>query len=449
MEELICSVCRDEYEAVRAVPVVMPLCGHTFCRPCVVLVCHAGRFECPTCRKGHSSYDPENLPTNYAVLNLAEDKKNKFRHGSCRQHSNPLDFWCGTCREALCGLCIFHGHIKDGHDVHQAKNLVPEMQKDALTKGNMFLESLKMEQSEQVKKGLIQVLLATKFAKNIGELQTIMNGLEQQSGINEILHNASVLDSMVTRLTKKEPADQAAGIEALLDSPREPDSRPGLESAFQEEWMSTPTDACRVSFVGSNNRHSRVRWENDDLLVYCLSFEAQTCSINIQISQLQLLLPHDNPEVFMSLGIGANRSVPTTPLGRIRILLNGRSRNAQQFLALCLGTPAPGIAYRGSRFSNVDEKGENGEQLRMSTDSRCNRAYVEDLEDVGFDECLAGLVCRVGPAGFQICTRDDPGSYFPRALGHVIEGMDVVMEATQHEPITEVMVTEVGVIVPT
>ena len=85
----------------------------------------------------------------------------------------------------------------------------------------------------------------------------------------------------------------------------------------------------------------------------------------------------------------------------------------------------------------------------MSTDSRCNRSYVDDLEDVGFDECLEGLVCRVGPAGFQICTRDDKGSFFPRALGIVIQGMNVVMAATQHEPITEVMVTDVGVIVTT
>ena len=197
MDDLICSVCRDEYESIKAIPVLMPLCGHTFCRPCVVSVAHAGRFECPTCRKKHSRFDPEDLPINYALLNLAGDKKNKYRHGSCQQHNNPLEFWCGTCREALCGMCLFHGHIKDGHDVHQTKDLIPDMKKDALSKGEMCLEGLKMKQSEIVKKGLIQVLLATKDRTDISQLQKVMDKLDNQSGINEILLNELTMNSLI------------------------------------------------------------------------------------------------------------------------------------------------------------------------------------------------------------------------------------------------------------
>ena len=447
MEGLICNVCRDEYESVRAVPVLMPLCGHTFCRPCLILVADAGRFDCPTCRKGHSSYNPGSLPTNYAVLSLIEEKKNKFKHGSCRQHGNPIEFWCVTCSESLCGLCIFHGHIKDGHDVQQAKCLGLEMKKDALTKGKTFLESLKLEQSEQVKKGLLQVLLATKNANNMDELKNMMEDLEQQTSINEILLNASELDTMITRLTINGPDAEDSG---LLESLREVEYRSGLDAAFKAELSNSRINGCNVRFVDSHNRNSRVNWENNELHVYCLSFEEYTASINIQISQLKLLLPHDKLEVFMSLSIRGRRSVPTRHLGRIRIALKGRSNNAAQFLALCLGTPAPGVSYHCARFSNVDVKGENGEHLCMSSDSRCNRSYVNDLEEVTcMEECLKGLVCRVGPAGFQICTRDSPRIFYPRPLGKVVQGLDVVMEAIQHEPVTEVMISDVGVIVPT
>ena len=139
------------------------------------------------------------------------------------------------------------------------------------------------------------------------------------------------LNIIINNLSNKEPSEQEDGIVGLFESTLKVEERQGYDAALQAECTASQIDPCSVSFVGSNNRNSRVSWEDDDLHVYCLSFETKKASINIQIAHLQMLLPNDNPEVFMSLGVGTTRSAPT-----IRILLNGRSRNAQQFLALCL-----------------------------------------------------------------------------------------------------------------
>ncbi|XP_071537092.1 uncharacterized protein [Panulirus ornatus] len=74
MEELPqCLLCQECFDDGQHIPVALPACGHTFCRPCLVRLRDMranSAFKCPTCRKEYQECTPENLPCNWVVLNL-------------------------------------------------------------------------------------------------------------------------------------------------------------------------------------------------------------------------------------------------------------------------------------------------------------------------------------------------------------------------------------------
>ena len=69
MEELLtCSVCCERYCENERQPVLLPRCGHSFCRPCVTLLLSAGCIICPTCRTDQRIEAAHRLPTEFTLL---------------------------------------------------------------------------------------------------------------------------------------------------------------------------------------------------------------------------------------------------------------------------------------------------------------------------------------------------------------------------------------------
>lgn len=78
--ELFCGVCREVYEAGEREPVVLPSCGHAFCRSCLTKLEEDGDkmgsyLSCPTCRTSHKSPSVRALPPVFALLHLSESYK--------------------------------------------------------------------------------------------------------------------------------------------------------------------------------------------------------------------------------------------------------------------------------------------------------------------------------------------------------------------------------------
>lgn len=69
--EITCSVCSEVYsEEDGREPVMLPECGHTFCRECLIsLQCTS--VTCPSCRKHYTGLHVETLPVNFAQLGIA------------------------------------------------------------------------------------------------------------------------------------------------------------------------------------------------------------------------------------------------------------------------------------------------------------------------------------------------------------------------------------------
>lgn len=210
---------------------------------------------------------------------------------------------------------------------------------------------------------------------------------------------------------------------------------------------SPPTMCC--SFTNGDGRHATMKWEESRIHLYSLTEDQQTSSVMMHMSMLQHILPKDKPEVFLELGAG------TRILGRVYIQLRGRTRNAQQFFALCLGTMGP--SYRGARFYGIPwpQHHRHVQSLTcreyMSENIPRTEPLMENLTDGRENQvemCLSGLVARVDDSGFEICTRDEPDAYLHNVLGEVLEGMSVVREAANHEPVSEVYIKQVGVVIP-
>ena len=122
-----------------------------------------------------------------------------------------------------------------------------------------------------------------------------------------------------------------------------------------------------------------------------------------------------------------------------------------------MGTMGP--SYVGSCFSHVAYQGRPKETL-------CCKEYWSESDGPGTKELLAdlewgndykeeprnGLLIPlskfVDQHGFGICTRGNPGSTFHCPFGEVMNGMEVVVAAIQHNPVSEVTITHCGVVLP-
>lgn len=73
MASKACSVCLNPWDREDHLPVALPACGHSFCRNCLVVMYRNDEcIRCPTCRKVYKDIRPEDLPPNFALLDLVD-----------------------------------------------------------------------------------------------------------------------------------------------------------------------------------------------------------------------------------------------------------------------------------------------------------------------------------------------------------------------------------------
>lgn len=111
MEIPNCKICSSPFDAVVRVPLVLPICGHTFCRPCLRLTI-SGREQlcCPEDNQIHpSSLTIEQLPQNTLILKMITTNKKK----KCFEHNKIKEFYCIDCEMEVCSICGLFGNHKN------------------------------------------------------------------------------------------------------------------------------------------------------------------------------------------------------------------------------------------------------------------------------------------------------------------------------------------------
>ncbi|CAL4108700.1 unnamed protein product, partial [Meganyctiphanes norvegica] len=216
------------------------------------------------------------------------------------------------------------------------------------------------------------------------------------------------------------------------------------EALIQPETIKAGSYAVVESSTGTKSAHLSVQ-EGRIHLHGLENTEPPENSYTIPMLPLQTFVNPDQPEVFMDLCAGGRW------LGRVYIRLIGKSRHAQQFLALCLGVL--GATYRGARFAEVGFRGMPGEcvvcEEYVTENGISNKGILDGLINEGEDIRRQGMVFKStwDGADFLICTRDLRNQSFRCPIGEVVSGLSVIREAARgHGPIREVIITAVGAV---
>ncbi|CAI5768154.1 E3 ubiquitin-protein ligase TRIM7-like [Podarcis lilfordi] len=119
-EEATCSICLDYFRD----PVIIPECGHNFCRSCLIQCWEKseGEASCPQCRK---TVEQGSIRRNQQLANFVEIIK-KFSHLGekeegegkgkiCEKHQEPLKLFCKEDQSPVCVVC----HVSKEHKRHE------------------------------------------------------------------------------------------------------------------------------------------------------------------------------------------------------------------------------------------------------------------------------------------------------------------------------------------
>ena len=119
-----CPVCMEIYQT----PLLLPGCGHTFCRACCCKLLTSDNFlPCPECRLVHKlAQGIKSLPKNVALAKTIDEYHAQKSHPDenstkcqkkCDQH--PLDevsLYCKTCDKYICLKCYFSSTLRGKGD---------------------------------------------------------------------------------------------------------------------------------------------------------------------------------------------------------------------------------------------------------------------------------------------------------------------------------------------
>ncbi|XP_053235236.1 zinc finger protein RFP-like [Podarcis raffonei] len=125
-EEATCSICLDYFTD----PVIIPECGHNFCRSCLIQYWgkSQGEASCPQCRR---TVEQGSIRRNLQLANFVEIAK-KFSHLGgggegkegegkgrvCEKHQEPLKLFCKEDESPICVVC-------DRSKEHKSHEVIP------------------------------------------------------------------------------------------------------------------------------------------------------------------------------------------------------------------------------------------------------------------------------------------------------------------------------------
>ena len=115
MDKPSCKICQNTFNTSTYLPLVMPMCGHTFCRSCIYnlyaqnlskkLVCPEDNIDQGRLKK------VDDLKQNSLIMKMivVQGKEQK----RCHEHNKPNEFNCLDCEKEVCSMCGLFGIHKN------------------------------------------------------------------------------------------------------------------------------------------------------------------------------------------------------------------------------------------------------------------------------------------------------------------------------------------------
>ncbi|KAG8127608.1 hypothetical protein E2320_014551 [Naja naja] len=191
LEEATCSICLDYFRD----PVLIPECGHNFCRGCLIHRWGTSESEasCPQCRQ---TFAPRSVLPNRQLARVLEETRRcggpwGEEGGSfCPKHREPLKFFCREHETLICVVCDRSKEHKGHHVIpaeeafQEYQDLIEKVKKNVVAEfrelhlwleGQEKLLLTRMEETEEDirarKKG---------HQKHLEEVNTLESGLQLQ-----------------------------------------------------------------------------------------------------------------------------------------------------------------------------------------------------------------------------------------------------------------------------
>uniref|UniRef100_A0A670HX56 Tripartite motif containing 39 n=1 Tax=Podarcis muralis TaxID=64176 RepID=A0A670HX56_PODMU len=117
--EATCPICLESFRD----PVIIPECGHNFCRSCLIQCWgeSEGEASCPQCREilQHRNLIPNRPLANVLEkLRLQGEKETEGKGKICEKHQEPLKLFCKEDESPICVVC-------DRSKEHKSHEVVP------------------------------------------------------------------------------------------------------------------------------------------------------------------------------------------------------------------------------------------------------------------------------------------------------------------------------------
>ncbi|KAK3858603.1 hypothetical protein Pcinc_035219 [Petrolisthes cinctipes] len=449
MEDAVtCPVCCEVYRTGPREPLVLP-CGHTVCRCCLnaILASDHGRLACPICRADVGVFD--NLPVCFPLLSLSSTYC-VFKYEYCDTHDEEQRYWCKECMGPLCSLCLYNDH-PHGHRVMSVRAVVQDKRealKEQLASLGTEIKGKRRELKEHARQ-LVRVM--NQMCTMEDSLGRLNDQVRDASSLGDLLDCEDSLQTFKDEQAEESSREEIARILQTKRDLDNPDSTvvmnlredtPAVQGHQQQSLdqqqstqhdQETDIDVCQ-------ELQAKFDYQDGRLLVHSLAYPVDT--------SLTLQLPS---EVFLELSIGSRS------LGRVYIRLWSHLRRAQQFLALCLGTLGP--SYLGASFSHVA-------YMKKPKETLCCKEYLHSDGTPGKQELFNNLEWggefakdptkgfviplskNIDEHGFGICTQSQPGGTFHCPFGEVVSGLRVVTQAIKHNSVTEVRISQCGMVLP-
>ncbi|XP_045581217.1 E3 ubiquitin-protein ligase TRIM21 isoform X2 [Procambarus clarkii] len=128
-----CKVCFMRFDTEVRRPRMLVSCGHSFCSICITnMIKDNSTILCPSCRTEQALTEAEQLPINFALLELVDSDNSSsesvvtdqhlrtsidplirapvLNAGHCEDHGQYKLFQCTTCAEYICHVCTVVDH---------------------------------------------------------------------------------------------------------------------------------------------------------------------------------------------------------------------------------------------------------------------------------------------------------------------------------------------------
>ncbi|CAL4069075.1 unnamed protein product [Meganyctiphanes norvegica] len=465
MDGLNCEVCHISIDEEDRRPRSLG-CGHSACSPCIATLIRNGCISCPTCRRIFKVSTVDDLPVNFGMIKImralqetrksilvpelvgAAAKMAEKTEFLCDIHNTQVKSKCLTCMVWICQNCLEYHNSETGCKIVSANEVIRNMKSKHVRAATPVMS--KTEDYLRLTESRIADI--TKRLKGIEVEQAQLT--EKHRRLQDLLkegkaHRDSVLSALSKLSLANTPMEVSRSAQAALQRERFMQiwskkniilgSFQGLMKCVEEDELVYITHQ-----VGQVTKSGLLTIKDGQLCMRILTMQSlPPTAVQLPYDKVKELVAEVPSLVYLELSCGAK------PCDHIFIRLKQELPNCARNIAV-LATGEQGPSFIGLGFHATDGRVLYSNYLSTSA----------DIKDVSHDRnALSGVVeegdvygrWEIGSSLSEIrfwhCSTPSTCSSPYYVAGKMeASGIDVIRQCSEYDPITDVKVTDCGIV---